>query len=747
MRLKLRLSHKGIILVAIPLVFELGLLSTMLVLLHRAEEDSRKATHFQSVTAEMNNMLTCFHEAATTFVRYRIDNNDGDRNNFVALIEKLKAHFRSLYQLAGDDKMQVMFLERIEPAVYQTIDNLGHVTHFQGNELLWERSAPAAVKSTLERLNSDLEQLIEYQTKVLKANPADEARSRALLENVMLGGVVFNVVLATWLALLVTRGMTRRIRSLTENAERFAAGQPLLPSAPGDDEIARLDEAFHSMANALAEAADKERAIIDNAADVIVSIDKSGRILQTSPASKAALGYMPDQLKEMDFSRVIAPSDLQRVTAIIDGAKGGAATAPFECLMLRADASEVSMLWSTQWVEHSQMLICVLHDITERKMQEDLLRANESRIRSIVDKMSVGLLIVSDSLKIESVNPRMEELSGYRPDELVGTQLNKLFPDTTEFNAEPSGAGMRQMTSGRVMELSATKKDGSTLPIELTVSEFESVEGHSFLLNLLDISERYEVERLKKEFVTMVSHDLRAPLLVVSDAMKELASGVFGELEEKGVKTIVDAEREIGRLIQLTNDLLDVTRMDEGKLEVQMTNIDVASILQRSAAAVRGLAKQRNITIHMPDTNFEIVAHSDRLVQVLVNLLSNAIKFSADGGEISVAVRRVSWKEQSEESETEDAVQTGVEVRVKDEGRGIPKDRLETIFQRFEQVKASDATKKGGVGLGLAICKSIIEAHRGMIGVESTEGKGSTFWFRIRDVQTTPSIDERGPSS
>lgn len=230
------------------------------------------------------------------------------------------------------------------------------------------------------------------------------------------------------------------------------------------------------------------------------------------------------------------------------------------------------------------------------------------------------------------------------------------------------------------------------------------------------MSERREVERLKKEFVSTVSHELRTPLTSIRGSLTLLSVGALGSLPEQAKKVVSIAERNTIRLITLINDILDIEKLESGKLDMVFDTVQMSNVLDRSAEAVRAFAEQNGIKLEMIHTNASVYADGDRLVQVIVNLVSNAVKFSPKGQTVTVAVSEIpNW----------------VEVKVIDRGRGIPPKYKNLLFQRFQQVEASDARKKGGTGLGLAICKGIIEAHGGTIGVESEEGKGSIFWFKI----------------
>jgi signal transduction histidine kinase len=234
-----------------------------------------------------------------------------------------------------------------------------------------------------------------------------------------------------------------------------------------------------------------------------------------------------------------------------------------------------------------------------------------------------------------------------------------------------------------------------------------------------------EVERLKDGFLSTASHELRTPLTSIRGSLGLLASGAVGPLSDEAVEIVAIAERNAIRLMALINDILDLERLETGKIELRFAQVSVGSILHRAMESLPAPRDRHGITVETPEVSSTIWADADRIVQVVVNLLSNAVKFSPPGGVVTIGVEPGDgW----------------VDFRVTDRGRGVPVVHRRTIFERFRQVETSDARQKGGTGLGLAICKSIVEQHGGTIGVESEEGRGSTFWFR---VGTAPGPIER----
>ncbi len=235
-----------------------------------------------------------------------------------------------------------------------------------------------------------------------------------------------------------------------------------------------------------------------------------------------------------------------------------------------------------------------------------------------------------------------------------------------------------------------------------------------------------ELEEMKRQFVSMVSHDLRTPLTSLHMFLEMLEAGTYGELNQTGTQRTAVAERSVTRLIALINDLLDFERIQAGQLKIERSRISLKSIVSRSIDAVNAFAENQKVKLIAEAIEFDAIADGDRLIQVLVNLISNAVKFSPAGSTVTVSARQI-----------EDAV----EISVQDQGRGIPEALQSEIFERFKQVKETDKTEKGGTGLGLAICKAIVEGHGGKISVKSKEEEGSTFYFTLPDAYIKPGSD------
>ncbi len=243
-------------------------------------------------------------------------------------------------------------------------------------------------------------------------------------------------------------------------------------------------------------------------------------------------------------------------------------------------------------------------------------------------------------------------------------------------------------------------------------------------------------QRMKHAFVSTLSSEFRAPFIATREYLARLSGGSDSALSERGRIRAQQTEKSLLRLIGLMNDLLALQAPGISRIEISPRRCSLTEVTQSAIDAVAGQAEMNGIRLVGLDEQVEAYADPDRIVQVLVNLLSNAIKFSPPGSSVVVSTQTVDDE---------------VEVRVRDTGRGIPAHRRQAIFERFQQVAASDATEKGGTGLGLPICKDIVELHGCKMGVETEEGKGSTFWFRLparpKTERPTPSGSARPPSA
>lgn len=323
-----------------------------------------------------------------------------------------------------------------------------------------------------------------------------------------------------------------------------------------------------------------------------------------------------------------------------------------------------------------------------------LLKNSEEQTRALVEQLPTGIVLTDEKAKVEFINLTIERDFAVKPQNILGQHLHVLV----ERPAQTGHATWQGLKGG-----------GEKFPVE--GKEIKLLSKKSLYV-LQDLTEKNKLTQERDRFVSMVREQLKEPLTALSSFMTRLAIGRLGPISPKAFQSTKQMETNIDRLLLLLNDLFDIDQLESGNIEVEPVLTRVDDIFQRTHSAVTMFANKHKVELDIAPCAASVHADANRIVQVLVNLLSNAIKFSEPGGKVSLVST---------------IVKDRLEMSVIDQGRGIPADKLETIFEPYKQVEEGDAKQKGGTGLGLAVCKIIVEAHHGSISVSSEVGKGSVF--------------------
>ncbi|MBX9666122.1 MAG: hypothetical protein K2X93_00830 [Candidatus Obscuribacterales bacterium] len=342
-------------------------------------------------------------------------------------------------------------------------------------------------------------------------------------------------------------------------------------------------------------------------------------------------------------------------------------------------------------------------DQSFRALAQQLENASEKE-KAIFLHMPNGLIVCGANGSIEKLNPIAESMLGGTSAELFGVSLSKFLSPLFEYTTADG-------------TIDAIPKPGhylvnfeSNTPVELTANAFQVDNSLKYLLVLVDITAKLEVDRMKEEFLSIVSHDLQTPLTSIMACITMVK--LDEALSDRSLRNLDLANSAGHRLIRLTKDLLNVAKADAGQIVLDCERASCVELSEQAVADVAALASKKEIEILNETLDLVIEVDTDKVCQILVNLLSNAIKYSADGTTITIRTENID---------------DGVKFSVIDQGRGVPEDAIEHVFDKFKQVYRGDSNK--GTGLGLAICKLFTEAHGGKIGVVSEVGSGSTFWL------------------
>ncbi len=428
-------------------------------------------------------------------------------------------------------------------------------------------------------------------------------------------GIVMQVLLLVCISLWMRYDISTRLAALKENLTLFAEQKALHPRVGGKDEIARLDSAFHKMVESVNDAANKKKAIFDNASDVICRVDEKQNVLAVNKACETVLGYEPKDLIGKNIEYIILDDDRARMRkqfAEVAGAKGadekgakekGHQQEQFEVRVRRKNTSVVETLWSVQWSEAERSSFCVVHDITVRK----------------------------------------------------------------------------------------------------------------------------QADRLRQEILQMVSHDLRTPLATVSGFFEMAEEGFVGKLSAEGMKDVSGCLTASASMVELIRNLLDIEKIEAGMLELDRKNLPLIELFVQAVGAVISDAEERSVKIHAPeDAVWNVYVDEDRCVQALTTLLKEAINSSPPG--LSVIL---------------DACTMGddfIEIQVVDHGQLVSDELRQMIFDPFAQMSLPGHKQARGSGMGLAVCKALIELHGGAISFTSQEG-ANKFVFTLPTKPSLPLSD------
>lgn len=596
--MRLTLSKKALILVTIPLVFEIIFVVVLVGMLQQVEVERQQEQHASAVATQANELLKLLLDAGTSSVIHHLTGSRSAKQRFDRCNKQIRTLGQDFRKLVQDHPKEAAAFEDIDRQYVFCMSSLRDANeHLQAGDRLFGMKKWVEMQEHMNKLFASAGNLVDEQQEIQRVKSLEQADARKNIMVWIIGGVGLNIAIAISLAVYFNRGTSSRMKILIDNIKLLSANQPLKEKLKGNDEIAHLDAAFRKMAADLAEATRKERAVVNNAMDVICSVAPDGKFEAVNPAALQIWGHPPESLLQTRLSELILPADLEHTQASLQEIMSAQGNGCFENRIRHSDMSLRDMQWSVIWSAEEKALFCVVRDISERK----------------------------------------------------------------------------------------------------------------------------QIDQMKRDFVAMISHDLRTPLTSIQGFLSLLSVGAYGELTKDGEHSLSVTESNIERLINLVNNLLDIEKMESGMLQLDMAPSSIQKVIERSVQSVEGFAKQQKVELKLqpesPDVMVDVDA--DRLVQVVVNLLSNAIKFSPKKETVTVSYR--------------DCADGTVEVSVTDRGRGVPDEQKETIFERFKQVELEDERERGGSGLGLAICKAIIERHGGEIGVESQPTQGSRFWFTVRN--------------
>lgn len=597
------------ILVLVPVIFELLFLSTLALFLVKAEDEFENLRNVKEQILRMHRGEWIVARGLLSVSRGRktpLNEHQKDITTFTKFLneppidhKKIRGfpELLTVAKLYEEGRASLKSMTREARAIVFN-ESLSEEERLRQFDSYIKRNKPAFMEVLLESQPLTT-QVNEIEKRTNEEERENVAQFRIFLAVFVIFGLGASLLLSLFLAQLFLKDVLRRLEHIASNASLIASWKPLPPVQHGDDEIAQLDRVLHTTSGVLEYARLKELAILDNAASVICSLDERLKFVDVNVTATRFWNYEPEDLLGLSLLSIIHADTVSDTREKFEEIARGEGRGEIENLLRRKDKSYLNCLWKIAWSPEKQLYYCVIHDVTEQRA----------------------------------------------------------------------------------------------------------------------------AERLKQHIISIVSHDLRAPLTAIGINFDILLSGKLSEEIPSVTTEIQRAESNRSRLMELVKDLLELEKFGVGKSTLEKTCVSAAYICDESKEALGGLATQANVTIRGPSGDAAVDGDETKLIQVMNNLLSNAIKYSPPHSVVTLAVT------------TDGAM---VKVSVSDQGPGIPLEEQSLIFDKFHQSRSgansdqrSSINNWKSTGLGLAIVDAIVTAHGGECGVKSAAGSGSTFWITI----------------
>jgi PAS domain S-box-containing protein len=702
----------------------------------RLADNVQSVSHSHAVIGELEELLSTLKDAETGQRGFLLTEDERYLQPYDEALKRVQTGIARLQELTSDDAEQQARLAALEPKVGQRLAELRATV-----ALLKTGDRPGAMqivhsdggRAIMDDLRQRVAAMRRAEDELLRRHAAEsEASSQITVLSIVLTPVI-GILLVCVVFYLSQRNLLLRQRA----------------------------------ADVLAEERERLRVTLASIGDAVIATDVSGRVVYLNGVAEAvtgwpqaeAIGKTLEAVFHIVNERTRSAVENPATRALREGVIVGLAN---HSVLIRKDGTERPIDDSASPIRDGQghLIGCVLvfRDVTGRRRVEQQLADDAARIESIVNHAIDGIIAIDEAGTVEAFNPAAERLFGYRAEEVIGRNVKLLMPEP--FRGEHDGylANYRRTGQAKIIgigrEVEGRRKDGSTFPMDLAVSEFRLGQRRYFTGLVRDITERKraekqvygllielkEADRRKDEFLALLAHELRgplAPLRNMLEVMKIAQGDAPGDAQgDDLLQSARDTmERQLAQLVRLVDDLLDVSRISRDKITLRQERVELAAILQQSVEACRPLAEQANhhVSVDLPPQPIYLHADAVRLAQVFSNILNNACKYTEAGGKIWLSAERQG---------------SDVLVRVKDTGLGIPADKLGSVFEMFTQVDRTLERSQGGLGIGLTLVKRLVEMHGGSVeALSEGPGRGSEFAVRLPVLIDQPEAKRPVPSA
>lgn len=590
----MKLLHKGLLVILVPLIFQLVLLGMVGAELSKFQD--RLARVYQS-KEKISTTLELVRDVFSDYQNMTITLEAEGQYDPVfvrASCLRLSSKIQKLAATPDVDSNQQQYLNKLNQtavAYFRLLDwalgeqRKGHDQWLKVDNEFFDNTYKLleTFLTNASKIATAEQGKATYETEIQNAH-----KQLSLLLSIALP---LSLLSSTLLALLYARSISQPLKRILQNSQLLAQQKELLPALKGRAELSKLDRHIHRVADSVYELLRSEKTLVEQAAETICSLNRDGDLKRINKSGEKLLGKAAAQLIGSNIIDLVHNDERLLADEYLHKACKQANTSRFTLTLVNASGQTIKTSWSAHWSQVDQLLFCVIKDVTEEK----------------------------------------------------------------------------------------------------------------------------RIEGLKQQFREIISHELRQPLLAIHEALQAVASGSCGNMSAEAAREISICQNNVSTLMELVDNLLDFTRIEQGHLLLDKAPIDLREIALEAAKLLDDLAGEKSVSIQIAGSISSLPGDREKLLQIFLNLLTNALKFSPKNGQITVNLK----------DESDAAL-----VEIRDQGPGVSAEFESKIFAPFEQ--DPHGQQKGGYGLGLAICKMIIEAHKGKLGVRRVESpRGSIFWFSL----------------
>ncbi|MES2955321.1 MAG: PAS domain S-box protein [Pseudomonadota bacterium] len=665
---------------------------------------AQQAAQTQETLLLLESVVSDFKATEASQRRYLLTRAESDLAIYRLSSEKLQLTLPRLLAvpIASGDLQEWQTLESAISARIQLMERAVNVSQEVGVE-----AAALVVGNELNRKLDDEITALVPRIRASELRVLDIAREegRENAQNVkylIVAGGVLSMAILAWAAFMIFRAQAKRLRIQAQLADSEALA----------------------------------RAVAESMADGVVTVTQTGMVVNANAAAQQLFGYALEQLQGEHVALLLPERYQMPFRAFFDALTErpvGFRESDTEVWGQHRDGQEfpVRVSFGDVIASGQRLFTAIIRDVSESKRIADALRDSEAQMRQLTDSVPALIAYVDRDQRFRFHNKAYEEIFGLPRAKIQGKTMQEImgpavYAEVREKVDEVlAGYAVRYERAHVTPSGERREYVMSYLPRYGEDKDEDKIIG--FFSLGTDISELKRIDRMKSEFVSTVSHELRTPLTSIRGSLGLISGGIAGVLPDK-VRGLVDiAKNNCERLIRLINDILDSEKIESGKMQFELTPLEIQPLLEQALADNQGFAAQHKVKLEIQAPRQPLRAHvdSDRLLQVMTNLLSNAIKFSPVDGTVLVLLGRHAGR---------------LRVEVSDNGPGIPEEFRARIFQKFSQADSSDTRQKGGTGLGLSIAKALLERMDGTMAFKSERNVGTTFFFELPEWREAPPV-------